>query len=235
MAEIDSNIAASMGLMVTYAFLLVSFTSISDLIRVFETICGGIPFVSEIADYGSLMNVFHYAPLEAAMAFLDVVFLSTIINILSLLPLTSGSATGKFMVKMFTGVVLSLVSLMILNYVIKDSEPYRYLVAVIGGIITMISVGSIPLTIITLINSNKRSGIGLVATLLVFSKSRIVGIFRDSMFKSLIYVGGIYLLESRFGTIANSMSQLSILVVAFAPVAIMLIGIVFILKSVFTK
>ena len=69
MAEIDSNIAASMGLMVTYAFLLVSFTSISDLIRVFETICGGIPFVSEIADYGSLMNVFHYAPLEAAMAF----------------------------------------------------------------------------------------------------------------------------------------------------------------------
>ena len=42
-----------------------------------------------------------------------------------LLPLTQGSATGKFMVNLFTGIVVAIASLLLLNYVIKDSSVYQ--------------------------------------------------------------------------------------------------------------
>jgi len=235
MAEIDSNVAATIGLMITYAFLLINFTSISELTKIFESICGGIPFISEITDYGSLTNVFHAAPLEAAVAFLDVVCLSTIINMLSLLPHTSGSATGKFMVRMFTGIILALISLMLFNFIVKESEIYRYIVSSLGAVITMLSIGSIPLSLVSLITNRNTSGIGFLAILFIFSKSKVVGILRDSFFKAIVYVVGIYVLETEFGTIANSMSRFATVTVAFAPAVIMIIGMIIMIKSVFKK
>ena len=234
MEEIDCNVAATLGLLVIYAFLLISFSSAADLLKIFETICGGIPYVSEIADYGSLRNVLHEAPLKVAIAFCDVVLLSSIINMLSLLPLTSGKAVGKIMVKILTAVVLALIALVILNFV-KQSGPYRYLTAILGAIIALISAGSIPLSIIALVKGNGTSGAGLIVSLLILSKTKLFGILRDSFLKSLVYVGGIYVIECRFGTIANFMAQFSIFIVAFVPVLIMLIGITLVLKSVFVK
>lgn len=169
-AEIDANVAATLGLLVTFGFLLMNFSTASELAKIFEEICGGIPFLSELADYGSLRSVMHEAPLKAAMAFFDVVFLSTIINLLSLLPLTSGSATGKFMVKIFTGMVLALVSLMILNFVVKESETYRYLTACLGALIAITSLGSIPIFIISIIKANSYSGMGFIGMLFYFLK-----------------------------------------------------------------
>ena len=233
--EIDANVAATMALLVTYVFLLLSFTSLSELVGVFEMICGGIPYVDKIADYGSLSKVFHEAPLEAAASFLDVVFLTVIIDLLSLLPLTSGSAVGKFMVKVFTGIVLSMVSLIVLNYVVKGTGIYRFAVASVGACISLISVGTVPWMILSLIKGNKAAGAGLIAALYVFSRSKIVAIMRDAFLKAIIYVLGIYILEQKFGTIAAGMSWFSIVVVAFAPSVIMIVGIVIMIKCVFGK
>lgn len=233
--EIDANVAATMALLVTYAFLLLSFTSLSELVGAFGMICGGIPYVDKIADYGSLSKVFHEAPLEAAASFLDVVFLTAIIDLLSLLPLTSGSAVGKFMVKIFTGIVLSIVSLMILNYVVKGTGIYRFVVAVIGACISLISVGTVPLAILSLIKGNKAAGVGLIAALYVFSRSKIVAIMRDAFLKAIVYVLGIYILEQKFGTIAAGMSWFSIVVVAAAPSLIIIAGIIIMLKSIWKK
>ena len=72
-AEIDANVAASMALLVTYLFLLLNFTSFSELSGMFEPISGGVPYLGEIADYGSFRNLLRMAPLEAAESFLDVV------------------------------------------------------------------------------------------------------------------------------------------------------------------
>ena len=133
------------------------------------------------------------------------------------------------MVKLFTGTVLALVSLFILNFIIKETSAYKLITSIIGATISLISIGSIPLAIISLIKKNHFSAIGILGAIYLFSKSRIAGILRDSFFKAIIYVLGIWLLERYFGNIANGVSQISLILVAFGPVIIILIGIGFVL------
>ncbi|MCF2681782.1 hypothetical protein [Faecalicatena contorta] len=235
LAEIDANVAATMAMLVVFSFLLLSFSSLSELAQIFSGICGGIPYLSDIADYGSLAAMFHTAPLKAAESFMDVVFMSAIINIISLLPLTSGSAVGKLGVKIFTGMILGIISLIILNYVIKGSGPYQYITALIGAGIALIAVGSVPAAIISVLKKNESIGVGALATLLIFSKSKVVGILRDSFLKAIVFVWAIYFLEVKFGSLANFMSQMSALSVIAGPALIMIAGLVFLFYSVFGK
>jgi len=230
-SDVSENVAAALGLLITYAFLILSLGSFSDLATFFEGICGGIPFINEIADYGSLQKVFVESPLSAAIAFMDTVILSALIEIIMMLPLTQGSATGKFMVNLFTGIVAAIASLLLLNFVVKETSVYQWIVSAIGSIIALLSVGTIPLLIVSLFKKNSPAGIGLIGTLLLFSKSKIVGVLRASFLKAIVYVGGIWMLEKHFGSIANGLSQLSTVLVAFGPVVVMIIGLVLILKS----
>lgn len=230
--DVNENVAAALGLLVTYGFLILSLSSFSELANFFEGICGGIPFLNEIADYGSLQKVLSESPLDAATAFLDTVILSATIEIIMLLPLTQGSATGKFMVNLFTGVVVAIVSLLLLNYVIKESAAYQWVVSVIGSIIALVSVGTIPMLIVSLFKKNSTVGVGVIGLLLLFSQSKVVGILRAAFLKAIVYVCGIWMLEKYFGSIANGLSHLSAILVAFGPVVVMMIGLVFILKSV---
>lgn len=233
----DSNAAASLSLLVIFLFYLTSFTSLSDITTLFETICGGIPFVGEIADYGSLRNVLHQAPLDAAEAFFDVVITTFIIDLLCLCPTARSFSDSRlkfryFMVRILIGVMISLIALFALNY-FKNSGVYTFLVSCLGAIISIISIGSIPLTITSLMKSNVAKGsAGIMAMIMFFSNSKILGLIRDAFLKSLVYVIGIYIVENMSDSIANSALQLSTLVVAFLPVLIMLIGIVYIVKSV---
>lgn len=54
---------------------------------------------------------------------------------------------------------------------------------------------------------------------------------RGAFLKAIVYVGGIWMLEKHFGSIANGLSQLSTFLIAFGPVVVMIIGLVLILKS----
>ena len=85
--------------------------------------------------------------------------------------------------------------------------------------------------IVSLLQKNSTAGIGLLGTLLLFSQSKIIGVLRSSFLKAIVYVCGIWMLEKHFGSIANGLSQLSTVLVAFGPVVVMIIGLVFILKS----
>lgn len=230
-SDVSDNVAAALGLLVTYAFLILSLGSFSELATFFEGICGGIPFLSEIADYGSLQKVISESPLSAAVAFMDTVILSALIEIIMMLPLTQGSATGKFMVNLFTGIVVAIASLLLLNYIIKGTSVYQWIVSAIGSIIALLSVGTIPMLIVSLFKKNSPAGIGLIGSLVLFSKSKVVGVLRASFLKAIVYVFGIWMLEKYFGNISNGISQLSTLLIAFGPVIIMIIGIAFIMKS----
>ena len=135
------------------------------------------------------------------------------------------------MVNLFTGIVVAIASLLLLNYVVKETTVYQWIVSAIGSIIALLSVGTIPLLIVSLFKKNSPAGIGLIGTLLLFSKSKIVGVLRASFLKTIVYVGGIWMIEKHFGNIAHGLSQLSTVLVAFGPVVVMIIGLVLILKS----
>ncbi len=230
-SDVSENVAAALGLLVTYAFLIVSLGSFSELATFFEGICGGIPFLNEIADYGSLQKVLSESPLSAAVAFMDTVILSATIEIFMMLPLTQGSATGKFMVNLFTGIVVAIISLLLLNNVIKETNVYQWIVSAIGSIIALLSVGTIPTLIVSMFYKNRTAGIGFLGALLLFSKSKIAGVLRSSFLKAIVYVYGIWILEKNYGSVASGLSALSTVLVAFGPVFVMIIGIVIILKS----
>lgn len=230
--DVSENVAASLALLVTYGFLIISSSSFSELSSFFEGICGGIPFLRDIADYGSLQNVISQNPLSAAVSFLDTVILSATINIIMMLPLVKVGERGEIMVRLLNGIIVAIASLLLLNYVIKRTGVYQWIVSALGCVIALFTVGTIPMQIISLFRKNSASnGIGIMGGLLLFSQSRMAGVLRASLYDAAIYVCGIWVLETRFGSIANGLSQVSAVLVAFGPVVIMIIGLVFILKS----
>ena len=105
------------------------------------------------------------------------------------------------------------------------------IVAVVGSIIALLSMGTIPFLVISQLNANRVARVGLVGALLLFSKSSVAGILRASFLKAIIYVFGIWVLENNFESISNSLSNLSMILAAFAPACVIIIGLILILKS----
>lgn len=230
--EVDVNTASSLALLTVLGVLIASVGSYSELAMAFEAIVGGIPYLNEIADYGSLKSVFTQSPLDAAMAFLDTVILSTSIEfIVHLTRAGIRARRGQIMVYALTAVLVALVCLLFLNYVVKSSAVYQWIASVIAAIISLITLGTIPATIISMFRRTAAQGAGIFALVLIFSRSRISGALRSGFLKAIIYVAAIFVLENRFGSIANGMSFISMLVVAFLPLIIVCIGLYFILRS----
>ena len=131
------------------------------------------------------------------------------------------------MIKILIGIVVALAALLLLNYVIKKTDTYNWIVAVVGSIIALLSMGTIPFLVISQLNANRVARVGLVGALLLFSKSSVAGILRASFLKAIIYVFGIWVLENNF----DSLSNLSMILAAFAPACVIIIGLILILKS----
>lgn len=239
LADVGSNAASALALLVVFSLILISHSSFSELVPAIETFVGGIPFIKEIADYGSLHNVLTQAPLAAAMSFMDVVLLSTIVDVINLFPSASGEALNskgkpKFFVAVLTGVVLAFAALFFLNKVIKPTATYRWIVSIIGTVISLISLGTIPAAVITQFRGTAVRGlIGVAAAVTVFSKTKIAGVFRASFLKALVFVFGIWLIEERFTSLAAGVSQFALLATALGPAVIMIIGIIILLRSAF--
>ena len=230
-SEISENTAASLALLVIFGILIASVENYSELAKAFEAICGGIPYANDIADYGSLKNVFISSPLDGAMAFLDTVTLAVIIEMVMQIPWSSGSARGKIMVNLFTAVVVALACLLFFNYVIKTSAVYQWIASGLAAVISLITLGTIPITIISLFKKTAVRVTGIIALLFLFSRNKLAGALRSGFLKAIVYVAAIFVLENRFGSIASGMSFISSLTVAFLPVVIVCIGLWFILKS----
>lgn len=232
--DVSNNVAAAIILLFVFTLLVLSVSSASELAAFFEGICGEIPFCGLITDYGSLKNAFSESPSSAAIAFMDTVILSALIEIITkILPYRARqTAENRLKIRTFIiGMVVALAALLLLNYVIKKTDTYNWIVAVVGSIIALLSMGTIPFLVISQLNANRVARVGLVGALLLFSKSSVAGILRASFLKAIIYVFGIWVLENNFESISNSLSNLSMILAAFAPACVIIIGLILILKS----
>ena len=237
LADVGANAASVLALLTIFSIILVSHSSFQELVPSMETFVDGIPFLKEISDFGSLQNVFRQAPLQGAMAFMDVVLLNVIIDAINLLPLTSGDilkGNGKmpFLVAVFTGVVLAFVALFLLNKVIKPTSVYQWIASIIGAIISLFSLGTIPSAVIAQFRRRAAMGtVGAVAAWMMVSRTRVAGILRDAFFKALVFVFGLWLIEVRFGSLAAGVSNFVLLVTAFGPAVIIIIGLVILMRT----
>lgn len=242
LADVSRNVAGSFALIFTYAILVAAAGSMTELSGYLENFLGGVPFMSDIADYGSFRKLLSEArPMEIAVDFMDTVILSAVIEIVMLLPLGQNnkkhffSNRGNLMINLFVAFLAAIAGVLVLNNLIKPSPAYQWIVSVIGGGIALISVGTIPFHIAAAISKHAVEhtveSVGFVAIMIKFAKSKIVGILRSAILKAIVYVAGIWLLEKYFGTFENGLSQIASIFTAFAPVVIMLICIGLILKS----
>ena len=232
----DYNVASAFALIVIYAGMFLFISSPSGVSSAFDAICGGIPFLSELTDYGSLKNVLSNNPVSALTAFFDTVILSLLIDVLSRLLMLN---RDKFSKTLFTAetllkcVIIALVSLLILNFVVKKSAIYIWITAGVGGIIASFSVITGSFAVLSMINPSLITRAGVLGILAAVSLCQPAGIIRGAFLKAFIYVLGIWLLESQFGSLANGVSVIVNLLVAFVPVVILLLGLFIMVRSVF--
>ena len=240
--EIDANVASSFALLTVFGFVFLA-CSESRLGSVVEALCGGVPYLGVIADYGSLHAALHSDPIRAAVSFLDVVFLAALIDLINLLPLKQGSASywtqgglrAKFLpVRLLTGIVVALLALLLFNFVIRSSEIYQWIVGAIAAVISLISVCSVPVLLISAIKQSAAQigGAGLLVSFLILAKSKVGVLLRSAFFKALIFTLGIWLVEAKWGSVAAAAATISAIVVAFMPAVICLIAIFWIVRSV---
>lgn len=229
-ADVSENVAASLGLLVTYLILILSLSSYSQLAQFFDGISSGIPYLDKIADYGSLKKVFTEAPADAVICFLDTVILSVIIELASHLSVFKDNFKGRLMVYLFTAVVVAIGSVLLFKAV-KETSAYKWVTSTLGIAVSVIALGSVPLSLIE--QFGKHLNIKTFGALYLFAKSRVAGIFRSAVIKAGVYVLGIGLLEHYFGGIEQGVSVLTSLIAIFAPIVIMLIGLGYIVRSVF--
>lgn len=97
------------------------------------------------------------------------------------------------MVKILIGMVVALAALLLLNYVIKKTDTYNWIVAVVGSIIALLSTGTIPFLVIAQLNANRVARVGLVGALpAVFEKQRCrypEGILSEGNYLCLWHLG----------------------------------------------
>lgn len=131
-------------------------------------------------------NVLSENPKSAAVAFLDSVILSALIDLIMMLPLGHNqnkdhfwaNNSGNLMTNLFVAIISAIAGLLILNYFIKTSNIHYTIASIIGSIIVILSVGTIPMAIITLIRKKHLTTVAIatgVGLLFLFSKSKNMG------------------------------------------------------------
>lgn len=228
-SNMGTNTACAFAYVVIFIMILMGCSSYSELYKLFSSVCGGIPYVSQILDHGSFAMVWKQSPLEGAQGFLDTVLVSFILDLLiSFFGVFSGKkGIRKFQfVAIFSSVILSLaVTLIIVNLLIKPSSAYKLATAILGAVISLISLGSIPVAIITMMKKNFAPSIVAIAMLYGFFNTKIMKNFRGAFFKSLVITFGLLVFETYFGSLVNGLNILTMIISSFLPCIIMIVAI----------
>lgn len=221
-----TDVAASIALIMVYAIVLITAKSAPEFANI---IGNGIPYVSNIADYGSLADTYHKAPKEFAMSFFDVVLLSVLMDLLKPL-LGAGKRIPMSMTKLFTLIVTAVISILILNVFIKKTGAYSSITSIIGAIISFFSAGG---TIISLTRRISRKDItaGFFAAVFMFMDNPVSKSLRTSFANAILYVFIIWLMEFFCGSLVGGVSYIISIILALAPCFIMIFGIRLVLRS----
>lgn len=235
-SDINADVASSLALLVVFSFLLLQVNSFEELLPLFEGIVGGVPFAAGLADFGSLQAFFTQAPGEALLSFLDLVILSALIEVIQQLFAATGSYARKgtfSWINLFTGVISALMALAILNYGIKKLPLYAAVTSAVGLALSTVSLSTLVMLVLGLAVGRKTLGSTALQALISFSKTSVGKALASSFFKAVLYVFGIWIMQTFFPTIQSYLSDLLAWCVALVPSLIVLVGIFILLKSVF--
>lgn len=224
-SDVGADAACALALLVIYGFVIVTVKSGSEFA---EAICGGIPFVDQIADFGNIKNAFSKAPVACIISFCDTVVLSALIGLLrKIFGVSRNFWRNISFYYLFTCIAAALIALVIFKTVVKQSSLYASIITTLGVFISGLSTFS---TVVTLLNQRTALSFG-VLFMTVFSDNPVSKFIRKSLFDAIIYVMLILFIETFFGELNTGISAIVNLIVGFAPTIIMIIGLVILLRS----
>lgn len=240
------DVSSSFGILFFFMIILFSCSSLGGLSEIFEGLCNGFELVGAITDYGSLHAAMHQDPMRASQAFFDVVILAFLINIIDAIPFVDSwkekmgnrrsggiSAFLPHLAGWILGrIIIAIIATMILNYVIKQSGPYKWLFSSVGAMIILLALAVAVVAAIAYFRRDLFAG-GFRKTLGVFSGGSFARTCWKSVLQAFLLVLGIWILEWRFGTVANALSNFAVIVAAFAPSVMVIIALAFILNRAF--
>lgn len=229
------NFAASFALFVIFIIIIVSFSS-QDLYDAFSAFLGTFPLVNYIADYNSFHQLLRQDLLGALISFLDIVLLNLILDLLSNLASLSvrfrTSGRQMFMPLMLICLVIGLAGLAILNW-IHASASYQWVVSLLGLLVSVASILSIPMAIAAACKGNSNWKIPAFSALVLVSNNALGRAMRTSLFKALVFLASIYVLEAQFGSLGNIFSVVSNVIVIFMPIIMMIVAIIMMVFPLF--
>ncbi|MGN1308097.1 MAG: hypothetical protein ACI4V3_10550 [Faecousia sp.] len=229
---LDANGASAFGLIVLFTGLMIFFSTSDSPLFPLE-VFSGLPFVNEISDYGSLHALLQQNFSAAVQPFLDLVLLNILMALVELIPLSNPGYRRWDFVNILAGFVTALIAMLIMNYIIKPSSVYRDIMDVVTAVVSIASVAGVPLLIYSRFSSRNVITAAVVVSFIAFSRNRLFGIIRSAILRSFVFLGLIYILEVRFGSIAASAASISQIIVAFAPSFIIIWAIVKLMRLLF--
>lgn len=221
--DIGADAASALALIVVYGIVI---ASVSNGLEFVQAICGGIPFIDAIADFGSIKNVFMKKTDLFVIEFCNVVVLSAIIDIIKKFFAVSALRRGS-MQRIFTSIISALIGLAVFNFSVKVSDTYSNIVTSIGAVVSGFSLFSATWMIF-----NRKAIVATGFTVVaIFADNPISNFFRESLMKAVGYVLLILIIETFFGNFSSGLDVVINIAIAFAPVLIMLMGIAVMIKS----
>ncbi len=234
--EINGNVASTFGMLTLIVIILACLCS-QGIDEAFKLICGGIPIVNVIADYGSLQTAIRTSPLSVAEAFLDIVLVSAVMDLGGLIPIFNKKIKGKkspIMTRILWSILLASVAFIVVNYLIKLTPVFKFFMAFLGLIFSIITFTTIVAEIWALMKKHWFAGIAVGAAggflMYKFAKSKPVKLICSAFFKSVVLLLSLLIIEYFLGDISTGVVNF---VIAFMPAVIAMFGIGLVIKSVF--
>lgn len=214
--------------LLTYVFIIIYETNSN----VTDILYGGIPVLGDILGFEPVFA--NKTIIDTVISFFDAILIVAIMQLISFI-----TPSGKgILFKLLAGIVLSGISVLFLFYICQ----YKWLhitMFLFNVVLCIVAISSFIAVVIGKVREHTNDSIKKLADL---SKYKLVLLFRNSFFKGILFSVGFYLLQIQLKDMLMDAAEeaLSVLIyvggmilVGFGPVIIMVLGLVFLFKSVF--
>ena len=235
---LTANLACTLSYTLLFCLVLIGCSSFSELYDVFAAICGGIPYVQDITDIGSYLALWSQEPLIGAANLMDTVLVSFILQLCTKLivggkgKVRDAQPKDRFAFCLVSVAFSLLITLLLVNVIIKPSAPYQFVMSILGGGISLITLGKITSDIINLFKKNAIPSIPFFILLYNFFRLPIMKEFLKAVATAIGFSIALGVVEWKFGSLAAVVNTFMSIFIALVPCAIMIALLIYMCRLV---
>ncbi|MCL2664507.1 MAG: hypothetical protein FWE82_02745 [Defluviitaleaceae bacterium] len=229
----ENNLSAFIIILFIYTLI---FTFYGFAREAADIILGGIPFISNIRDFTGIHEMLNTSPLFFAAEYFKL-FLMTFVTltIKRMYPDINNGNIHYILFEIISGTLISLLTVFIVNKLLLSQVLISAVYEWVSGILLTVTASLTVISIIKIFAKGTPSVIFFAIIYSIISSRAFILARRAFLYATLIVILVIYL-DAKYGSIYVLLDEVTMIIVIAGPViCIMLIGIAYLLKSVFAK